>query len=134
MKDWHGLTPEEWTRIMEAGGWRAVVEVALREVSMCRRAAVEDRLNAINILNQGIISGQLLPDTSYPVFMRDALIDITRHGERSRWFGRRERRRLHARVIGAKWLLQTVAQLVPDVPEQEPPEPRRTPKLDELLS
>lgn len=127
---WHGLTFEQWLKMWDLRHWRHEVGLALREIAASPDASVRDRLTALQTINEGIQSEALPTDPGYPEFMRDALLDIVTRGERRRWFGRRARKSLNAKLAGARWMLHTGCQFITGV-EREKVRADQQPELAE---
>jgi hypothetical protein len=109
---WHGLTYGAWLRLWNDRSWTVAITNALAEVAWARDASHDDRLMAIQTLNEAILNEALPPDPQYPKMVRDVLLEIVMQGESRRWFGGRARRRFHARLMGAKWMLKTAYQFL----------------------
>lgn len=119
---WHGLTFEQWIKLWDNARWRTFMMSALIDVSVSPDAKTGDRLLALQSINEAIMAGVFPPDADFPRFMRDILIDISMGTRRRSWFHRRKSRALHARLIGARWMLKTAYQFLPD-PGERPTQP-----------
>lgn len=121
---WHGLTFEQWMKLWDAGSWRTYLTATLIEICISADADAEDRLLALQTCNEAIMSGVFKADADFPRFMRDTLLDISTGERRKSWFfGRRRRKSLHARLLGARWMLKTAYQLLSADLEERPTQP-----------
>ena len=110
---WHGLDLGQWVRLWDLAGWRTRVARTIYEVARCGGAAVADRLLAIQALNEGIVAGALAPDPGYPEMMRDVFLEIVEGRGKRPLFGRKRlEERMHDRLTGARWTLQTAYQFL----------------------
>jgi hypothetical protein len=109
---WHGLTHEQWLALWDSAGWRAQVAATLREVATSG-TEVADRMSAMQTWNDGVLHGALPPAPEFPRLMRDVMLEVS--GGHGRRISRRRRRKLHDRLIGAKWLLQTACRIIDEV-------------------
>lgn len=118
---WHGLTYDQWLKLWDHKNWRGVVAEALREVASSPDARTRDRLMSLQVMNEAIMSGAIPADPSYPEMMRDVLLAISR-GDKPSKKRKKRRARLHARLLGARWMLQTATQFTPEAstPAQAP--------------
>lgn len=138
---WHGLSWHQWLQLLGYKSWALKVEVTLRKIAACKHADAEDRLAALQLLNGAIDEEAFAPWAGYPEFMRDTMLDIIQNGSTSSWWRRRARARMHAQVIGARWMLQTVYGMLAGAKRDKAradahlaAETSPTPAIDKLLS
>lgn len=121
---WHGKTYEEWLKLWDAASWRRYLTATLIEICISPDAFAEDRLLALQTCNEAIMNGVFEPDADFPRFMRDTLLDISTATRRRSWFFfKRKRNTLHERLLGARWMLKTAYQFIPDPTETRETQP-----------
>lgn len=118
--EWHGLTFEQWMKMWDRAGWREALGCTLYQIARSPDAETQDRLTALQTLNEGITAGLLLKDPGYPEMLRDVLLEIARGDTKPGWFVKRRRAHLHSRLLGVRWMLQTGAQFLAGLDHVEP--------------
>lgn len=131
---WLGLSDEEWLSLWDGRGWRVQLKNACVEVASCLEADVEDRLTALQCLNDAMKSDVLFADPWMPQFILEVLLSVTR-GERGSWWKRWYWRRvMHRRALGAMNLLRTGHQFIAGIRASAAVAVARPALPDKLLS
>lgn len=110
------LTLEQLRDLWESYEWRLQVEFTLRDVLWAPDTSVDDRLAALNLLNQGMASGIFPRDLAISDDTCVVLILITNGSFEIAWWRRighkRRQRRLHDRLHGARVAMATASQFL----------------------
>lgn len=118
-QQWHGLTFDQWLKLWDAEGWRDKVKETLVEIVSSPGAAAADRLLALQSISEAVGEGAFLPDPDYPEMLRDMLLEIQAGCKPPR---KKVRKRYHARLLGARWMLSTAYQFMTSAAD-EPAKP-----------
>ncbi len=110
---WHGYSDAEVLERWDRQIWREDVACALNEIARDNDAAIEQRLEALQLLNYGMSAGLLPTDPLFPDIACQLMRYITRGQVRPSWFARRRRVKIARRLVGASWLLRTAANFLP---------------------
>lgn len=124
--DWHGLSTEQWIQMWDYAGWRDKVKDTLWEIARCKDASPDDRLVALQSINEAIQRNVLPPDPNYPVALRDIMLSVIAGDVRVGFFARRRRKKLKQRLTGARWMLKTAYQFFMELELSQLPSPAST--------
>lgn len=127
----HGMTDREWLEMFDRGEWKSKVLEACLQVAACDHAAPSDRQFALAVWSDLIhleLAPRRLPDgTPFPEVVRDVQLAIV--SGRPAAVDEALRDTCSERMVGVRWLLNTVAQFMrEEIPSRRaaPPAPATT--------
>lgn len=110
----HGLTNAEWMALLDLRDWRVRIADALFDIVTDPEALADDRLIALQMLNEGIKAELLPPDPELPDLTVCVLLAISTGQFGVRWWRRfglaRRRKATSERLAGIRCLLNTANQ------------------------
>lgn len=108
-KLWHGLSAQQWITLWDSHGFTRRFRKVLQSIATDPRAGAKDRTKAIQYLNLAMVREILRVDHDFPAWLHDTLMSIA---ESSRPGSKSYQERIHAQIVGARFALLTMIQIL----------------------